>query len=425
MRVGQVLTTRTQVCHGSNCAMIRIQFDELEPGMVLAAPIQHPTRADHLLLRAGFEMDAATVRRLERFAIHSVWIRHPGFDFLDGRLTSTIPASRVGIYRSVKRSFSGIAEQTCGAFDLREYQTVISNTIMAMIADKTNAVYAERIMDGQSELFSHSANVAYLALVIGMRLREYVCTERRHTSRIDAEDLTNLGVGALLHDLGKLGLDARFHGMHLCDEDAGTEEYRSHPQRGHQALQDRIEATAGSVILHHHQRFDGTGFPELPPLPGRHKALPMKGHNIHVFARIVAVANALDGLMARARRKDLPLVAALAALRKKPLTGMFDPVVLDSALRSVPPFALGRRVKLSNGKYAAVTGLNESAPCRPNVQVIDSSATPTQDENFEQIDLSAPGAPTIVSDGNRPVGRYLYALPKPSARRRRRHLVGS
>ncbi|HUU85741.1 MAG TPA: HD domain-containing phosphohydrolase [Phycisphaerae bacterium] len=392
--------------------MIRIQFDELEPGMVLAAPIRHPSRANHCLLHAGFQMDAEMLRRLERFPIRSVWIRHPGFDFLEQELTDAIPNSRINLYRSVRRSFSGIAERTCGAFSLIEYRTVVSNTIMAMVADKTNAVYAERIMEGESELFSHSANVAYLALVIGMRLKEYVCTERRHTSRIDAEDLTNLGVGALLHDLGKLGLDKRLQGTHLCDPEAETGDYRSHPQQGHRGLQGRIEATAGTVVLHHHQRFDGTGFPELPPLPGREKALPMNGHRIHIFARIVAVANALDGLMVRAQQKDLPLVAALAALREKPLADMFDPMVLDAALRSVPPFPLGSRVKLSDGRYAAVTDLNEAAPCQPKLHVIESTGPPGEGDVFEQIDLSAPDAPSIVSDGTRPVEEYLYTLPK-------------
>lgn len=388
--------------------MIRIAFNELEPGMVLAAPIRHPARSGHVLLHADFQLDADTIRRLQRFGIRRVWIRHPGFDFLDERLSEVVPQSRVKLYMGVKRSFSGIAERSSGAFSLLEYRKMVSDAIIAMVGDKNNAVQAERIMEGESELFAHSANVAYLALVIGMRLREYVCAERKHISRVEAEDLTNLGVGALLHDLGKLGLNERLQGVHSCDDQAGSEEYRTHPRRGYRAVQDRVEATARSAILHHHQRFDGQGFPQLPPLPGRKEALPMEGRNIHVFARIVAVANVLDELMAAHQKQDRPIVAALAALQREPFQGMFDPVVLDATLRSVPPFPLGTRVGLSDGGDAVVTDLNAAAPCQPKVHRTRPTVA-EQGDVYEEIDLTAPGTPCIVSDGNRPVAQYLFA----------------
>ncbi|MCP4248964.1 MAG: hypothetical protein GY778_18125 [bacterium] len=53
-----------------------------------------------------------------------------------------------------------------------------------------------------TKLFAHYANVAYLSLVIGMRINDYIVAQRRHVSQADAADLTKLGIGAMLHDLG-------------------------------------------------------------------------------------------------------------------------------------------------------------------------------------------------------------------------------
>ena len=65
-----------------------------------------------------------------RRSVKAVWIRHPGFDFLDEKLGDEIPRSRAKLYESVKRTFNGIAKKTSGAFDLIEYRTLIRDTII-------------------------------------------------------------------------------------------------------------------------------------------------------------------------------------------------------------------------------------------------------------------------------------------------------
>lgn len=391
--------------------MIRISFSELEPGMTLAAPIRHPGCTDHVLLHAGYRLGEETIGRLQRFGISTVWIRHPGFDFLDRRLCEAIPQSRTELYRTVKRSFTGVASKTTGAFSLLEYRTVVGDMITSLLANNDNAVFSERIMVGGGELFAHCANVAYLSLVVGMRLRNYVCAQRRHTARKDAEDLTNLGVGAMLHDLGKLGLPGEFHQLHFFEDAAATNDYRTHPERGYRAVQGRVEATAAAVVRHHHQRFDGRGFPAPKPLPGKKTALPQEGTNIHVFPRIVAVANAIDGLTSACNKRGDPLVAALYQVQAPSFGGMFDPIVLDAALRAIPPFPLGTCVTLSDGTRVVVTDLNESAPCCPRVTPVLPPIN-KQSGAYEEIDLGAPDAPSIASEGGRPVGRFLYAMPQ-------------
>lgn len=403
---------RPRLPRTSDSIMIYVSVSELEPDMVLAAPVRPPAADNHVLLNSGYCMEAETIAGLNRFGIKAVWIRHPGFDFLDEKLGDEIPRSRAKLYMSVKRTFNGIANKTSGAFDLIEYRTLIGNTIMALVANKNNAVWAERLMDGDNELFAHCSNVAYLSLVIGMRIKHYIFAQRKFVNYSDGTDLTNLGIGAMLHDLGKLGLDPQWHDTHFFDTRANTEDYRSHAERGYRAVRDRIEATASQVLLHHHQRFDGTGFPNRKARSQEETAKPMVGHDIHIFSRIVAVANAIDGLMSRCKKRQRPLIAALAAIQTPAFEGMFEPLVLDAALRLIPPFPLGARVELSDRRQAVVTDLNEAKPCQPQVGLLHTNLN-GNGESYEELDLSGPDAPSIVRIGDQLVSpEAFYTLPE-------------
>ncbi|MFB3105222.1 MAG: HD-GYP domain-containing protein, partial [Pseudomonadales bacterium] len=296
--------------------MIHIPVSKLEPEMVLAAPVRHPTVANHVLLHAGYRLEPTAISRLNRLAVRAIWIRHPGFDFLDDKLGDNIPSARAKLYQTVKRSFMGIASKTSGTFDLTEYRRIIGNMIISMVRNKKNAVWAQRLMDDDDELFAHSSNVAYIALVIGMRLKDYIFTQRKFADYKSCSDLTNLGIGAMLHDLGKLGLTQKWRHTHFFDEHADTDEYRSHAEKGYRAVQGRLEATASAVVLHHHQRFDGQGFPQLHARYKEQSITSLAGHNIHIFSRIVTVANAIDGLIRFSQERNAPIVAALAAIQQ-------------------------------------------------------------------------------------------------------------
>ena len=99
--------------------MIRVSVDNLEPGMVLAASIPHPHHAGCPLLKADYVLEDKAIAKLPHYGIKGVWIKHPGFDFLDSQVATDIPESRLQLYQHVKRSFSAMSEKTADAFDLR------------------------------------------------------------------------------------------------------------------------------------------------------------------------------------------------------------------------------------------------------------------------------------------------------------------
>jgi HD-GYP domain-containing protein (c-di-GMP phosphodiesterase class II) len=384
--------------------------------MVLASPIPHPTQPGVSLLRAGYKLEAKVLSQLPRYGIKSAWIRHPGFDFLDTKLNAAIPEARVRVYHQVKTSFAGIAARTTGSFNIKEYEELVGNLIIELIADPKHAVWAERILDDPKELFAHSSNVSYLSLIIGLKLKSYIARERRYVSPTDAQDLTNLGIGAMLHDIGKLGWESEKRSLHHFQEHDDEKQYRNHPERGYTALQGRLEATASAIVLHHHQQWDGKGFPIPQPTHKERQPKTFEGRQIHIFPRIAAVANTLDALIGLSNSSGRPLAAALASIQSPTFKDHFDPVVLQAAMKCIPPFAIGSCVTLSDGRPAVVTDFNDNSPCQPKVRLLTSGSTP-EDPHGEELDLSSSGMPHIKKDGKQDVEKFLYRLSPELAKR--------
>jgi HD-GYP domain-containing protein (c-di-GMP phosphodiesterase class II) len=126
---------------------------------------------------------------------------------------------------------------------------------------------------------------------------------------------------------------------------------------------------AGNIVLNHHQRYDGKGFPDREPRSGG-KAAPLAGHNIHIFSRIVAVVDVFDHLLCP-RGQCVPTIIAIHGLRSDRVAGWFDPVVVETLLRLVPPFMIGSIVTLSNGREAVVVANHPEAPCKPSVKLLN------------------------------------------------------
>jgi putative two-component system response regulator len=129
------------------------------------------------------------------------------------------------------------------------------------------------------------------------------------------EDLQALRRGGILHDIGKIGISDTilFKPGPLNREE--TAEMRSHTSKGEEICRPlRSLATALPIIRHHHERMDGTGYPD-----------GLEGEQIPINARIVAAVDYVDALVTdRPYRKALPMDEALTMLHKAVETGHLD-----------------------------------------------------------------------------------------------------
>lgn len=194
--------------------------------------------------------------------------------------------------------YAGFAEALAEALDLREHET------------------------GQ-----HSRRVACHTLVLAGRLTA------------DAERLRQIYWGALLHDIGKIGVPdyVLLKGGTLSDDEWTV--MRRHATDGHRIVSHLPGMTeAADIVLCHEERFDGTGYPR-----------GLRGEEIPFGARLFAVIDTLDAMTSnRPYRQRLPFDAAKAEIRR--MSGsQFDPGAVCLFLAEEPTLRRMVELKCSEG----------------------------------------------------------------------------
>lgn len=136
---------------------------------------------------------------------------------------------------------------------------------------------------------------------------------------LNGEAVADVALGACLHDVGKVGMPRSILGKPGPLDADEWDVMRRHPTVGETTLRTGGSSVlAGEVVRHHHERFDGRGYPD-----------GLRGDEIPIGARIVAVVDAFDSMRShRPYRAALSLDDALDALRAG-RGGHFDPNVVD------------------------------------------------------------------------------------------------
>jgi putative nucleotidyltransferase with HDIG domain len=147
---------------------------------------------------------------------------------------------------------------------------------------------------------------------------------------IKSEDIPVLWVAAMLHDIGKIFVK---DDILISDKKLNKIEYdhiRNHPSRGYNLLrQFDMPQSILDTVLHHHERWDGRMTGKFPGYPDG-----LKGRDIPLFARIVAVADTFDALISERPYKK-PILPDKAKLIIHSNAGkQFDPALVDIFLHS-------------------------------------------------------------------------------------------
>jgi HD-GYP domain-containing protein (c-di-GMP phosphodiesterase class II) len=210
--------------------------------------------------------------------------------------------------------------------------------------------------------FAHLLNVTLLTMFFASRLE------------FPKDEVLDLGVAALYHDVGKLGISL---GILKKRTKLAEQEYiqiRDHPVLGARIL-DGYKDTLGPlpiiVAFEHHLRYDLTGYPKL--------AYPRKPHPASMMVAICDVYDALA--LKRSYKRDYPpdKIYEVMSLEKGK---MFDPQLLDKFFRFIGIWPVGTIVALSDDRIAVVREVHPSDPHGPTVEILDPA------DGKEMIDLS-------------------------------------
>jgi HD-GYP domain-containing protein (c-di-GMP phosphodiesterase class II) len=348
-----------------------VPIDDVEPGARLGRDIWGGASGEIPLLRVGARLGPDYLERLRAGGIVGVYI--------DDELSAGIDIPTA--LREQTRRKAGKALQVAFV-ELPGMRATGGPVPQALAADLTQAVRA--ILDdleasGDAILafadlatvdaytMQHSINVAVLGLVVGRRLfRDDGWVDHRGVRRYDGlgERLVQLGLGLLLHDIGKLTIPVDvLHKAGPLDQ-VEWELIHTHPTAGVAMLKgDLIGARAKSVVRSHHERYDGSGYPDR-----------LKGDGIPQLARIGAVADVYDAITSqRPYRGAAPASVGVAEITAGD-NALYDPAVVRAFRAVVAPHPVGTSVTLSDGREGIVSQIPPERADRPVVRVVTDEA---------------------------------------------------
>ena len=276
--------------------MLRVPVHKIQPGMILARPVPLPSDPHRFLLQRDHEIPLDMVPRLKQLGVYEVWIRYRDLEFLEDLIDEELGDRQREVYHHVRRNFEQIMKGTTVEIDLMQFQNSIAGLFDYLKESKTGSVFLQKLDAFDNYLMSHSTNVCYLSLLLGMRLERYLIQERSFKSAKNAKDLQQLGLGCLLHDVGKMLIAPEILNKpgKLTSEEMN--QIKMHPVYGFEMVKGQVSAAASQVVLNHHQRFNGEGYPARKDVATGGELPPLRGKQIPIFSRIATVA--------RVRRRD-------------------------------------------------------------------------------------------------------------------------
>jgi putative nucleotidyltransferase with HDIG domain len=243
---------------------------------------------------------------------------------------------------------------------------------------------------GGEELYFHSLNVTMLAMMMARDLK------------LPTEIVGGLGVGALLHDIGRKEVPDKILLKTEPLTPAEQHFFELHPTYGVDiAKKMHLSPAALAIIAQHHELFDGSGYPAR-----------LKGESINLLARMVVIANYYDELCNPLQIADALTPHEALSLMFAKLRGKFDPKLLSAFIRCLGVYPPGTIVQLSNGFIGMVSTVNTAHPMKPIVVVYDASV-PKEEAILLDMDMQTElNIGKAIRPGQVPREVYNYLSPR-------------
>ncbi|WP_407696265.1 HD-GYP domain-containing protein [Sphingobium sufflavum] len=235
-----------------------------------------------------------------------------------------------------------------------------------------------RLMKTSDYLHTHALAVSALMINLALQLGL-----RQHQVR-------EAGLAGLLMDVGMGHVPQEIYDKQGELTPAEQQIVHSHTTlaRDFMEVEGQIPESVVDVCLHHHERFDGSGYPH-----------GLKGQDISLFARMAAICDSYDAMTSRRTHKAGMDPAQVIAIMREDMHRM-DPDIFEAFVRAVGIYPVGTLVRLSSDKLAMVLDQNPKNPTLPRVRTFYATK---EQEKIEQEDLNLVyriGKDAIVSREN-------------------------
>jgi len=327
-----------------------VSIENVEPGQYLGKTVYSSNGT--VMLSAGVQLTVFMINTLNRIGVTMLYIQDPDFEDVepDDILSE---ATKQAVIQEMNDAFSAI--RSGKEWSTKKVNVSVDRILEDVMNGKETLVQLTDIRTGDNAQYVHAVNVCLMSTLIGINMG------------LNYGQLKDLAIGALLHDIGKIS---------TADTSRQQDILKSHHTwAGFEILKNKREFSLmiAHVALQHHERVNGTGMPRS-----------LSAEEIHLYAKIVAVANTYDNLVNDfngARMLPHEACEKMMAMSGTEL----DHEVLVEFNRIISVYPNGTAVRLSTKETGVVVRQHRGLPGRPVVRLVKESG---RDLDVKEVDLA-------------------------------------
>lgn len=255
------------------------------------------------------------------------------------------------------------------AVDVNSVREVVEDISDSIARNPTAIVSLARLKTADDYTYMHSVAVCALMVALSGKLG------------LDEVQTRSSGIAGLLHDLGKVAMPTEVLNKPGKLTVAEFDIMKTHPTQGYKMLMAShgVDPVALDVVLHHHEKMDGSGYPER-----------QKGDQISLYARMGAVCDVYDAITSNRPYKSGWDPAEAMHQMAQWTNGHFDPKVFQAFIRGMGIYPVGSLVRLASGRIGVVTEQSAKSLAKPIIKVFFSTKANMRIAP-EMLDLSQSG----------------------------------
>lgn len=333
-----------------------ITLERARTGVILAKSIFHED--GKILLASGTELTDSLIRRLKQFHVFTVYIEDEVSEGIE--IVESIPeelrvesidtiTNGLKIITDLNTSSSNIPGMLQTERAVQSFQKVFASISSSLIDNRTalNLLASTKILD--NHLYTHSLNVSIYSCQLAIE------------NGLPVKQIQEIGLGALLHDLGKMLIPNEVINKpgRLTKEE--FEQVKAHSELGFEILRNvhGIPLTVAHCALQHHERVDGTGYPR-----------GINGDKIHPYAKILSVADVFDAVSTNRSYRPAMLPHKGIEVLYAGADTQFERKQIQLFKGCIAIYPPGLTVKLNDGRMGIVSKYNINAVGRPEIRII-------------------------------------------------------
>ncbi len=376
MDVCRNLTNNVRQGKVGSLFMRLVSTKSIQPGTTLAQTIYNDN--GQVLIQKDLDLTARAIRRLLSQGITYVYIKDGLTD--DIHIESPISEElRMEASNTIKETFSEMSQEGFmnNSHILNKQERKLTDIIKQIMDEMQNNSDTISLLTDifvtDDYIFQHSINVTIYSIAIGMELG------------LSEKELSEIGTGAMLHDIGKVFIDQDILQKPEALNDEEFQVIKKHTQLGFDFLRKQIDLPllVAHCAYQHHERLDGSGYPR-----------GIKGDQMHRYAKLISVADVFDAVTSNRVYRDAKLPHEGLEVLYAGAINLFDKEMVEAFKKSVAVYPNGLTVKLSDGRNGIVSKQNKHLCDRPIIRVLKENA---KEVEAYEVDLASTLNVTISS----------------------------